>query len=145
MAECEIDLRVGGKYRYVWTGPNGFRMGLSGEYREIVAPERYVATEVFDESWYPGEAIDTCVLTEQGNQTLATTTVLYQSPEAREAVLTSGMERGVSAGYDNLDTVLASMHGPRDGGRALPHPRRSLRGEGGRRAPRAVGESVAVR
>ena len=75
-----------------------------------MTPERIVYTESFEESWYAGEAIDTVVLTEQGSQTLATTTVLSPSPEARDAVLKKwGMERGLSAGYDNLDTVLASM------------------------------------
>src|SRR5688572_29915132 len=51
MATCEIDLRVSGRYRYVWTGPNAFRLGLNGVYREIVAPERLVYTESFEESW----------------------------------------------------------------------------------------------
>ena len=60
MATCEIDLRVGGRYRYVWTGPNEFRLGLNGVYREIVAPERLVYTESFEESWYAGEALNTC-------------------------------------------------------------------------------------
>src|SRR5687768_1959399 len=52
---CEVDLRVGGKYRYVWRGPD-FQMGMGGEYREVKAPERIVSTEKYDESWYPGGA-----------------------------------------------------------------------------------------
>lgn len=108
MAICEIDLRVGGKYRYVWTGPDNFRLGLNGVYREIVAPERLVYTESFEESWYAGEALNTVVLTEFAGRTLVTSTSLFESQEGRDAALASGMETGVSAGYDALDRVLAS-------------------------------------
>jgi uncharacterized protein (TIGR03086 family) len=108
MAVCEVDPRVGGSYRYVWHGPDGVQMGMRGVYREIVPPERIVATEEFDESWYPGEAIDTWTLTEQDGKTTLTTTMLYASREARDGVLASGMAGGVAAGYEALDTVLAS-------------------------------------
>src|SRR3954451_7375190 len=57
MPVCEIDLRVGGSIRYEWENSNGVKMGMSGVYREIVVPERLVATEKFDEPWYPGEAV----------------------------------------------------------------------------------------
>jgi len=109
LAVCEIDLRVGGGYRYVWRGPDGAEMGMRGVYREIVPPERLVATESFDEPWYPGEAVDTIVLREHGGRTTATTTVLYQSREARDIALKSGMEQGVAAGYDKLAELLASQ------------------------------------
>src|SRR6476660_9494370 len=60
MPVCEIDLRVGGKYRYVWRrDSDGTSMGMGGVYREIAALERIVSTEKFDESWYPGEAVGT--------------------------------------------------------------------------------------
>jgi len=108
MPVCEIDLRVGGKYRYVWRHVKGHEMGMGGEFREIVPPERIVSTEKFDESWYPGEAVGTVVLTEEGGKTTLTQTVLYQSREAREAVLKSPMESGVAAGYDRLAELLAS-------------------------------------
>jgi uncharacterized protein YndB with AHSA1/START domain len=108
MPVCEIDLRVGGAYRYVWSNDsNGTEMGMGGVYREIVAPERVVATEKFDQAWYPGEAIGTLVLTEQNGKTTVTQTVLYQSREARDAVLKSGMEKGVAASYDRLAELLA--------------------------------------
>jgi len=55
MPVCEIDLRVGGKYRYVWRHAQGHEMGMGGVFREIVPPERIVSTEKFDEAWYPGE------------------------------------------------------------------------------------------
>lgn len=109
MPVCEIDLKVGGKYRYVWRHSNGNEMGMGGVYREIVAPERIVATEKFDESWYPGGAVGTIVLVEQSGKTTLTQTVLYESREAREAVLKSPMERGVAAGYDRLAELLASQ------------------------------------
>ncbi|MGH2376804.1 MAG: SRPBCC family protein [bacterium] len=108
LAVCEIDLKVGGTYRYVWRGQDGAEMGMRGVYREVVRPERIVATESFDESWYPGEALDTTVLVEQAGKTTLTTTVLYESREARDVALKSPMESGVAASYDNLAQLLAS-------------------------------------
>jgi uncharacterized protein YndB with AHSA1/START domain len=113
MPICEIDLRVGGVYRYVWRRDgDGSEMGMGGVYREIVAPERLVATEKFDQAWYPGEAVGTTVLVEQDGKTTITQTVLYQSREARDAVLKSGMERGVAASYDRLAELVASLGTP---------------------------------
>ena len=107
MPVCEIDLKVGGKYRYVWRrDKDGTEMGMGGVYREIVAPERLVATEKFDQSWYPGEAVGTFVLVEQGGKTTLTQTMLYESREARDTVLKSGMEKGVVASYDRLAKLL---------------------------------------
>ena len=109
MPVCEMDVRVGGKYRYVWRHDReGTEMGMGGVYREIVAPERIVNTEKFDESWYPGQAVDTLVLVEQRGKTTLTLTVRYESWEARDAVLKSGMESGVAASYDRLAELLAS-------------------------------------
>jgi len=107
MAVCEIDLRVGGSYRYLWRGPGGGEMGMRGVYREIVRPEGIVSTEKFDESWYSGEAVGTAVLVERGGKTTLTTTVLYSSKEARDGVLKSPMESGVGKGYETLDALLA--------------------------------------
>lgn len=109
LAVCEIDLRVGGAYRYVWRGPDGAEMGMGGVYREIVPPERLVATESFDDAWYPGQALDTIVLVEHGGKTTATTTVHYESREARDAVLQSDMDRGVAESYDKLAEHLESI------------------------------------
>lgn len=111
MPVCEIDLRVGGSYRYVWRNGNGNEMGMGGVYREIVAPERLVATEKFDEPWYPGEALGTIFLAEQDGQTTMTQTVLYESREARDSVLKSPMEEGVAAGYNRLAELLATLDG----------------------------------
>jgi uncharacterized protein YndB with AHSA1/START domain len=107
-AICQVDLRVGGTYRFVWRGPDGREMGMGGVYREVVRPERLVATEKFDESWYEGDALDTTVLVEKGGKTTVTTTVLYASREVRDAVLKTPMARGVAESYDKLDEVLAS-------------------------------------
>jgi uncharacterized protein YndB with AHSA1/START domain len=108
MAVCEVDLRVGGSYRYLWRGPDGAELGMRGTYREIVPNERIVSTEAFDESWYPGDAVDTAQLVEKAGRTTLTTTVRYSSREARDAVLKSPMETGVARGYDALDALLAS-------------------------------------
>ena len=107
-AVCEVDLKVGGAYRFVWRGPDGAEMGMGGVYREIVQPERIVAAEKFDDPWYAGEALDTMVFVEQDGKTTVTTTVLYESQEVRDAVLESGMDRGVAESYDKLDEYLAS-------------------------------------
>jgi len=105
LAVCEIDLRVGGRYRYVWKG-HGVEMGMSGEYREIVVPERIVSIEKFDEAWYPGEAVGTVVLIEQAGTTTVTQTLQYESRAARDGVLKSPMESGVAMGYDRLEKLL---------------------------------------
>ena len=103
MPVCEIDLKVGGAYRYVWRrDTDGTEMGMGGVYREIVPNQKLVTTEKFDQAWYPGEAVGTLVLTEQGGKTTITQTVLYASREARDGVLKSGMESGVSRSYDRL-------------------------------------------
>src|SRR6266403_5456835 len=102
MPVCEIDLKVGGSYRYVWRKAGVPDMGMGGVYREVVAPERVVATEKFDQAWYQGEAIGTLVLVEQGGETTLTQTMLYESKEARDGILKSGMEKGVEASYQRL-------------------------------------------
>lgn len=109
MPTCELDPSVGGAYHYVWRGPDGTRMGMHGVFREVAAPERLVYTEVFDEAWYPGEALVTAALDEQAGRTTITMTARFESREARDTALKSGMEHGVAGGYDALDVVLAEM------------------------------------
>jgi uncharacterized protein YndB with AHSA1/START domain len=110
MPICETDLRPGGKYRYVWRNDtDGSEMGMGGVYREVAPPERIVATELFDEVWYPGEAVDTIVLTEQGGKTTLTQTILYNSRETRDAVLKSPMQTGMAASYDRLEKFVPSL------------------------------------
>ena len=108
-AVCEVDLKVGGKYRYVWRGKDGHEMGMGGVFREIVKPERIVCTEKFDESWYPGEAVDTTAFVGKGGRTTVTMTVLYESKEARDGVIAGPMATGVAESYDKLAEYLASV------------------------------------
>jgi uncharacterized protein YndB with AHSA1/START domain len=109
MPVCEIDLRVGGAYRYVWRKEGVKDMGMGGVFREIVPPERMVITEKFDDAWYPGEAVNTTVFIEDGGITRTTITVLYESKEARDTARRSGMEHGMAAGFDRLEEMLSSM------------------------------------
>jgi len=111
MPVCEVDLRVGGAYRYVWRGPDGMEMGVSGVFLEVVVPERIVTTEKFDQAWYPGGALVTHVLTEHDGRTTCTINLRYDSTEARDAVLASPMESGFGAGCMKLDELLASLAG----------------------------------
>jgi len=112
LAVCEIDLRVGGAFRYVWRNEHdGAEMGMGGFYREIDAPQRLVATEKFDVPWYPGEAVGTIVLVEEDGKTAMTQTLLYESREARDTVLKTAMTEGVAACYDKLAELLALKTG----------------------------------
>lgn len=106
---CEVDLRVGGKYRYLWRGPDGAEMGMGGVYKEIVTPERIVCTEKFDDPWYEGEAVVTTVFVEKGGKTTVTETVRYSSQLVRDSVLKSPMAGGVATSFDKLEEVLASL------------------------------------
>src|SRR5262245_1455049 len=110
MVVCEIDLRVGGAYRFVWRRDHdGHEMGMGGIYQEVVRPERLVATEKFDQAWYPGECLVSTVLIEQGGKTIVTSTGVYDSREIRDGVLKSPMASGVAASYDRLAELLAAM------------------------------------
>ena len=106
MPVCEVDLRVGGSFRYVWKHEDGRTMGMGGTYREIARPERLVATEAFDEPWHPGGAVDTLTLVEKGGKTTLTQTIHYDSKEIRDAVFKGPMKDGMGAGYDRLEKVL---------------------------------------
>jgi len=107
MVECQIDLQVGGAYRYVWRHVDGRELGMGGVYREIASPTRLVHTERFDMTWYVGEALVTTELAERNCRTSFTGTIEYESAEARDAVLASGMEAGVVASYDRLEALLS--------------------------------------
>jgi uncharacterized protein YndB with AHSA1/START domain len=105
MPECEIDARPGGRYRYVWQRGET-KMGMGGVYREVAPPEKLVATEKFDEAWYPGEAVVTTTFTAESGGTQVVMTVLYDSREARDMALKSGMESGVAVSYDRLEKIV---------------------------------------
>jgi uncharacterized protein YndB with AHSA1/START domain len=107
MPECEVDLRVGGKYHYTWRNTGGREFGSGGEFLEIVPPERIVFTEKFDGDLHPGGAVITVVLTEIGGKTLLTQTMRTVSKEARDAAIESGMLDGTALCYDRLEELLA--------------------------------------
>lgn len=107
MPVCEIDLRPGGAWRYVYRQPNGAEMTLQGSYREVAPPERIVSTESWGPEW--PETINTLVLTEAAGQTTITMTIRYPSQEARDAALRSGMKDGMDQGFARLDGLLASL------------------------------------
>jgi uncharacterized protein YndB with AHSA1/START domain len=108
MTTCEMDLKVGGAYRYEWRKDNGTVMGMGGVLREVVAPERMTATEKFDQSWYPGEALVSQVLTEREGKTTITMTLRYESKEARDMVVKSGASAGMEMGFARLAELLAA-------------------------------------
>jgi uncharacterized protein YndB with AHSA1/START domain len=107
MPVCDIDLRVGGSYRFVWRNPDGSEFAMNGIYREIARPERLVNTQAFEVAWMPGESVLTTTLVENGGKTTFTCTTLYDSVETRDKMLKSGMESGASASYDRLADALA--------------------------------------
>jgi uncharacterized protein YndB with AHSA1/START domain len=84
-------------------------MGMGGIHREVIPPERIVATQLFDQDWTNGEAIGTLVFTEQDGKTTLTNTILYSSREARDAVLKTPMDKGMAEGYDRLEQILESL------------------------------------
>ena len=102
---CEADLKVGGAWRWGLRGPDGRDMGMRGVYQEITPPERLVSTESFDD--YPGESLNTLILSEEDGKTTFTITVRYASQEIRDAVIKSGMEHGAAECYDKLAEMLA--------------------------------------
>lgn len=108
MPVCDIELKVGGRYRYVWRSADGTEMGMGGIYREIARPGLIVVNESFDEDWTGGETTVTTRFEEAGGVTRSTVTVLYSSKEARDAAGRSGMADGMEAGYQRLDELLAT-------------------------------------
>jgi uncharacterized protein YndB with AHSA1/START domain/effector-binding domain-containing protein len=123
MPVCEIDLRAGGRYRYVWhKASTGEQMGMGGAFREIVRPERLVATERFDDAWYPGEAVNTTVFEQRADVTTVRLTVLYESREARDTATRSGMDTGMEQGYKRLEEVLSSSLRGGNTRRAIDEP-----------------------
>lgn len=106
MPVCEIDLRPGGEWHYVWR-KDGEELEMRGVYREIVPPERLVATESWGPEW--PETVTTLVLSEENGVTTMTNTGVYPTKSARDAALASGMADGVTASYDRLEQYLASL------------------------------------
>ena len=109
LAVCEVAVKAGDRFRYVWRDADGSEMGMGGVCLEFARPKRIVATEQFDVPWYPGEAVGTIELEEHNGMTVLTQTIRYGSAAAREMALGTGMEHGVAFGYDRLANLLESI------------------------------------
>jgi uncharacterized protein YndB with AHSA1/START domain len=107
MPVCEIDLRPGGAWRFLWRHSDGRKMEMRGMYREIAPPERLVSTESWGGDW--PETLNTLTLSEEDGKTTITLEVLYPSKEARDAALRTGMGKGVSHSFDRLAEYLSAM------------------------------------
>src|SRR5437899_1542447 len=108
MTIAEIDLRVGGAWRYVMVAHGGFEVAFHGTYLEIVPNERIVSTEVY-EGVPDDEGVDTLTLTEVDGRTTLTVLVQHSSREARDAHINSGMELGLQEALDLLEEVAISL------------------------------------
>ena len=107
MPVCEIDLRPGGAWRFVWRRNDGSEMEMTGVYQEVVPHERLVATERWGGDW--PETINTLLLSEEGGRTMMTNRILYPSTEARDAALQTGMSDGMSQSFDRLGEYVLTM------------------------------------
>jgi len=101
---CEIDLRVGGAWRWVVVKPQGMEIAFSGVFTEIDPPHRLQRTERFEAM--PGECLVTLTFDERDGQTLLTTNMLFQNKADRDVCLKSGMELGVKEAYQKIDELL---------------------------------------
>ncbi len=107
-ASCEIDLREGGAYRYVWRQPDGTQLALSGHFREIVPGERYVQTQVYEDTpEFPGEMLVTMTFVEVDGRTTLEMTTRYASQAERDLDL-QYMPSGLEPGFARLDELLSS-------------------------------------
>jgi uncharacterized protein YndB with AHSA1/START domain len=114
MTVAEIDLQVGGKWRYVMVTADGFEVGFHGEYREIVPGERIVSTETYEGvppevSEEDATTINTASFEEADGRTTLTILVQASSKESRDAIIASGMEDGLQDALDLLEEVSASL------------------------------------
>lgn len=109
MAECQIDFRVGGQFRYVWRSATRGDMGMGGTYRDIEEPARIAFSELFDEDWTEGEALNLQEFIAQGDRTLVRTTVTYSSESARTGALKTGMLDGWEQGYVHLEELFENL------------------------------------
>ena len=108
VAVCEVDLRVGGKWRFVGRGPEGDYPAFYGVYREIVRPDRIVFTEIF-EPFPDAESVVTGEFTEEDGKTRLTVTALYPTKEIRDTVLGTGMTSGAATSYDRLEDLIREL------------------------------------
>lgn len=104
MPVCEIDLRPGGAWHFVWRRSDGTEMEMRGTYREIAPPERLVSTESWGGNW--PDTVNTLLLSEKDGKTTITLNILYPSKEARDAALKTGMKDGMAESFDRLAEYL---------------------------------------
>lgn len=104
-AQIDVDLRVGGKYRFVMKSDEGHEMGWGGSYQEIKRPEKIVNTELFDEAWYDGESIVQLTFKKTGAKTLLMMELFFASHKAREQAIQSPMTDGMELNYAALDKL----------------------------------------
>lgn len=109
LTTCEVDLRVGGTYRREWTNDAGGSMGMGGVFQAVERPARVVRTELYDQPWYPGEAVGTFELATVGKATLMNLTIAYESQEVRDKVLASPTMSGMGTGYAQLERYLETI------------------------------------
>jgi len=110
MPVCEIDLQVGGRYRYVWRNAgSGQEFGVTGSYLEIVTPTILGSTERFEGMPEMAESVNRMVLTEHHGRTRLLLTMRYPSKEARDGAIASGMNVGMEAGYARLEGLLPTF------------------------------------
>jgi uncharacterized protein YndB with AHSA1/START domain len=105
MPVCEVDLRSGGAWRFVWRSADGRELRMDGVYREVSPPERMVFTEAWGGDW--PLTLNTVVLAEEDGRTRLTYTVQYVSTGARAAAFSTGMSEGMSQSLDRLAAYLA--------------------------------------
>ena len=108
MPVCEIDLRVGGKWRYVSRAADGGLIAFYGEYREIVPTERVVYTEYY-EPFPLEETVCTVTLEERGDKTYFRCLVVHTTVEGRDAHIASGMEGGANLAFDCLEDIAREL------------------------------------
>ena len=107
MPVCEVDLRPGGSWHFVWRREDGGEMEMRGVYKEVVPPEKVVSTESWGPEW--PETINTLTLTEENGRTTITSTLRYPSKEARDAALKTGMKEGMAQSFNRLAEYLDSL------------------------------------
>jgi uncharacterized protein YndB with AHSA1/START domain len=107
MPVCEIDLRPGGAWHFVWRKSDGTEMEMRGVYNEVTPPTRLVATERWGADW--PETLNTLVLTEKDGQTTMTQTVLWPSKQARDRAIGTGMKSGMNQSFDRLAEYLGTL------------------------------------
>ena len=107
MPVCEIDLRPGGAWHFVWRRADGTEMEMRGVYREVLPPERLVNTEKWGPEW--PETVNTATFVEQAGRTTLTLVMLYPSKQARDAALGTGMADGAGPSFDRLEELLLTL------------------------------------